>query len=315
VIEGKALKIFFKSRGKLIKAVDDITIKLQKGRILGIVGESGSGKTTLIRALMGLQKIDDGIILYNDKDISKLKSKEWKEFRKNNQMIFQDPFDAMDPRFKVYDTVAEGIRAQGIASSKQEEKELVYNTLSKVGLTPPEKFSDVFVTQLSGGQLQRVSIARSLVLKPEIIAADEPVSMLDVSIRAGILNIFLDLKETENVGFAVVSHDLSTLSYIADELYIMYMGRFMESGTVDDIIEKPLNPYTQALLSAIPEPDPKHRGNEITLKGEISYDHFKYGCRLYPRCPFAMDICAKEAPQPIEVSPGHVVACHLYLRR
>ncbi len=315
MIDGKSVKVFFNARGRLIKAVDDINIKLQKGKILGIVGESGSGKTTLIRALLGLQKINDGKILYNDKDISKLKSKEWKEFRKNNQIIFQDPFDAMDPRFKVYDTIAEGIRTQGIASSKQEERELVYNTLSKVGLTPPQKFNDVFVTQLSGGQLQRVSIARSLVLKPEIIAADEPVSMLDVSIRAGILNIFLNLKETENVGFAVVSHDLSTLSYIADELYIMYMGRLMESGSVDDIIEKPLNPYTQALLSAIPDPDPKYKGNELMLNGEISYDHFKYGCRLYPRCPFAMDICAKEAPQPIEVSPGHVVVCHLYLRR
>jgi len=315
MIEGKGVRIYFKTRGKLIRAVDYISIKLQKGKMLGIVGESGSGKTTLIRALLGLQKIDDGIVLYNDKDITKLKSKEWKEFRKNNQIIFQDPFVAMDPRLKVYDTIAEGIRAQDIASSKQEEKELVYDTLSKVGLTPPQKFSEVLVTQLSGGQLQRVSIARSLVLKPEIIAADEPVSMLDVSIRAGILNIFLDLKETENVGFAVVSHDLSTLSYIADELYIMYMGRFMESGSVDDIMEKPLNPYTQALISAIPEPDPKHKENDIMLKGEISYDHFKYGCRLYPRCPFAMDVCAKEAPQPIEVSPGHVVACHLYLRR
>ncbi|AWR96894.1 ATP-binding cassette domain-containing protein [Acidianus sulfidivorans JP7] len=315
MLETKDLKVYFKSRGKLIKAVDKISISLDKGKILGIVGESGSGKTTLIRAIIGTQKIDGGSILFNGRDMSKFKSKDWKEFRRSVQMIYQDPFDAIDPRYKVYDTVAEGLRAQGLVNNKEEEKKLVYETLERVNLTPPEKFAEAYVTQLSGGQLQRVSIARSLILKPSIILADEPVSMLDVSIRAGILNIFTNLREVDNVGFAIVSHDISTLAYVADELVIMYMGKLMESGNTDEVIEKPLNPYTQALLSAVPVPDPLYKNpNRVMLKGEISYEHFKYGCRLYPRCPFAMDICAKEEPKIIEVSPGHKVACHLFLK-
>lgn len=310
------LKVYFRSRGKLVKAVDGVNVQIEEGKIVGIAGESGSGKTTLIRAIVGVQKIDGGRILYDGKDMSKFTKQDWKLFRRNVQMIFQDPFDAIDPRYRVYDTVTEGLRAQGLVKSKQEERKLVYDVLEKVGLHPPEKFAEIYVTQLSGGQLQRVAIARSLILKPRIILADEPVSMLDMSIRAGILNIFTELRETERVGFGIISHDLSTLAYISNYLYVMYMGKVIESGNTDELVERPLHPYTQALISAIPVPDPSYKPKKVVrLTGEISYEHYKYGCRLYPRCPFAMEICAREEPKPVEVYPGHYVACHLYLKR
>lgn len=314
MLEAKEVTVLFSARGIVIPAVDEASITAEKGKIIGLVGESGSGKTTLLRVLLGLQKVDKGEVLFNGANIFKLKSKKLKEFRRLNQIIFQDPFDSMDPRFRVYDIIAEGLRYHKIAKDKNEEKEIIYNTLEEVGLHPADKFAVKYPSQLSGGQLQRVAIARALALNPEIIAADEPVSMLDVSIRASILDIFLNLKQEKNVGFVIVSHDISTLSYISDEIYVMYMGRIVEKGNVDEIIEKPMHPYTQALIASVPVADPKYKIEKIPIKGEISYDHFKYGCRLYPRCPFAMDICAKETPPLIEVSPGHYVACHLIKR-
>ncbi|BFH73779.1 ABC transporter ATP-binding protein [Sulfurisphaera javensis] len=310
MIETKNLKVIFKTPRGPIKAVDNVNVAIREKEIIALVGESGSGKTTLGKTILGLIKPTEGEVIWNGINISELKGRKLNEFRLKNQIIYQDPFDAIDIRMRVYDVVAEGIRLHHLAKSKQEEREMIYNILKSVGLSPPEQFSVAYPTQLSGGQLQRVAIARAIVLNPEFLVADEPVSMLDVSIRADILNIFLDLREERGTSILMITHDLATAAYVADRIYVMYLGKVIEFGRVDQIVDNPKHPYTQALISSIPIPEP---GYVIQTKlNEPDSPVPANGCPLYPRCPFRKDICKKEEPRIKEVEPEHYVACHLY---
>jgi len=308
MIESKGLKVYFKSRGKTVKAVDGVNVAVGQKEIVGLIGESGSGKTTLGRTLLALQRPVEGDVVWNGKDVFRLKGSELKEFRRRNQIIYQIPYEAVDIRYKVYDVVAEGVRIHGLASTKEEEREMVLKTLENMGLTPPEEYANALPLQLSGGQLQRVAIARALILDPEIIVADEPVSMLDMSIRAGVLNIFTGLKE-KGTGVLMITHDISTIAYVADRVYVMYLGKVVEQGPVERVVENPLHPYTQSLIAAVPRPDPKSKV-EVKLKGEIS--QVQRGCPLHPRCPFAFNSCRENEPQLKEVEPDHYVSCFLH---
>ena len=309
MIEAKDLKVYFKTKNVTIRAVNNVSIKIDKGEIVALVGESGSGKTTLGKTLLALIKPLSGKVLWDGKDVFKLKGKELKEFRRRNQIIYQDPFDAIDIRMKVYDVIAEGIRIHRIAKDGEEERKLVYNALETVGLTPPEFFAEAYPTQLSGGQLQRVAIARALVLEPDFIVADEPVSMLDVSIRAGILDLFAKANE-RGTSVLMITHDIATAAYVSSKIYVMYHGKLIEYGSTDQILGNPKHPYTQALISAVPVPEPGY-SVEVKLNEPDSPEPEK-GCPLYPRCPFRKDVCKVQEPELKEVEPGHYVACHLY---
>ncbi|EZQ04880.1 peptide ABC transporter ATPase [Candidatus Acidianus copahuensis] len=307
MIEAEKISVEFKSGDRKINAVKEANITIGDGESIGLAGESGSGKTTLGKSLLALVKPKEGKVLWNGKNVFKIKGKDLKNFRRENQIIYQDPFDSIDIRMRIYDVISEGLTVQGF--SKQEQREIIYSALKSVGLNPPEAYSNAFPTQLSGGQLQRVAIARSIVLNPKFIVADEPVSMLDVSIRSGILQIFQDMKE-KGTSSLIISHDISTLAYVVDKIYIMYLGHVVEYGTTQQIIEKPLHPYTQALISAIPIPEPNHE-TEIKLV-ETNEPVPPKGCPLYPRCPFRKNVCLDNEPKMTEVEPGHYVSCHLY---
>ncbi|MCY0850345.1 ABC transporter ATP-binding protein [Sulfuracidifex metallicus] len=307
MIEGKSIKVKYKLNGKDFLALKGTDITVGKGEIVGLAGESGSGKTTLGRAILALQKFE-GEVLWNGKNVLKLKGDERMEFRKKNQIVYQDPFDAVDIRMKVFDIIAEGLRINHMGN-REEIREKVLASLKTVGLNPPETFANVYPTQLSGGQLQRVAIARAIVMEPEFIVADEPVSMLDMSIRAGILEIFNELK-AKGTSTLMITHDLSTVAFVSDRIYVLYLGKMVESGLTSQIVENPKHPYTQALISSIPVPEPGFRV-EAKLKDEDSPPPPR-GCPLYPRCPFRMDKCKDNDPGLVEVEPGHRVACYLY---
>ncbi|WP_221286572.1 ABC transporter ATP-binding protein [Stygiolobus caldivivus] len=309
MIEAKNLKVYFKTKDVVIKAVNNVSLTVENKEIVSVVGESGSGKTTLGKTLLALIKPLSGQVIWNDKNVFKLRGRQLKEFRRKNQIIYQDPFDAIDIRMKVYDVIAEGIRIHKLARNEEEEKKMVYEALEEVGLTPPEEFSVSYPTQLSGGQLQRVAIARALVLNPEFIVADEPVSMLDVSIRASILDLFTKANE-KGTSILMITHDIATASYVSSRIFVLYHGDLVEYGKTDQIIENPKHPYTQALIAAIPVPEPGY-ALQVKLKDTDEPDP-PNGCPLYPRCPFRKEVCKIKEPQLVEVEPDHYVACHLY---
>lgn len=303
--------IVFK-REYIIKAVDNVSFEIKKGEIFCIVGESGCGKTTLGKSLLRLTKAE-GSILYDDMDILKLKEKEFKPYRRKMQMIFQDPYESLNPRRSVYDIVAQGIRFHKLADTKEEEYELVIKSLEEVDLKPPENFIHKYPHMLSGGQRQRVAIARVLVLRPEFIVADEPVSMLDVSTRVGVLNLLERLRRFHSISFLYITHDLATARYVCDRIGVMYLGKIVEMGSCEEVLGNPLHPYTKALIEAIPEPDPKIRKREISIRGEIASPlNLLKGCRFHPRCPYAVDKCRVEEPNLKQIYTSHYVACHLY---
>ncbi|BCS92553.1 putative ABC transporter ATP-binding protein [Metallosphaera sp. J1] len=313
MIEGKDLRVYFKSRDIVVKALDGVNVSVKDREIVGIVGESGSGKTTLGRTILNLQKPLSGEVLWNGKNVFKLKGKEEKEFRRQNQIIYQNPYEAVDIRLKVYDIVAEGLRVHNIPKDKEEESKIVMETLRDVGLTPEDEYAKSLPNQLSGGQLQRVAIARALVLNPSFIVADEPVSMLDMSIRAGVLDIFKRLRDERGISIMMITHDISTLGYVADRIYVMYQGKVIEHGSTDAVLDKPLHPYTQALISAVPIPDPSGRTSLFSIKVKEEMEPYNgKGCRYYPRCPFAMASCREKEPNLSGVSSDHYVACFLY---
>ncbi len=307
MIEGKSISVKFKVNGRDFQALKGVNIKVNKGEVVGLAGESGSGKTTLGRAILLLQKFQ-GQVIWDGRDVTKVKGKKMKEFRMKNQIVYQDPFDAIDIRLKIFDVIAEGLRIHH-EGSKQEIRDSVMESLKLVGLNPPEQFANIYPTQLSGGQLQRVAIARTLVMRPDFIVADEPVSMLDMSIRAGILEIFNELK-SKGTSTLMITHDLSTVAYVSDRIYVMYLGKIVESGLTSQIVENPKHPYTQALISSIPVPEPGYKV-EPKLKDEDVPVPEK-GCPLYPRCPFRMEKCKTSDPEMVQVEPGHEVACYLY---
>jgi oligopeptide/dipeptide ABC transporter ATP-binding protein len=296
-----------------VKAVDDVSFYVKKGEIFGLVGESGSGKTTTGKLLIRLIEPTSGKIIFKGEDIAKYPESKLKSYRKKVQIVFQDPYESLNPRMLVEDILSEPLSIHGILDEK-EVYEKIYKVLEAVKLTPPEEFLLRYPHELSGGQRQRVATARALMLDPEFIVADEPVSMLDVSIRAEVLNVILDLREKFNVAFLFITHDLALARHICDRIAVMYLGKIVELASVDDLIYDPLHPYTKALMNAVPVPDPTARRIEVVIKGEIpSPVNPPPGCRFHTRCPSIIgDICRTEEPELIELKKDHYVACHLY---
>ncbi|MGI2328118.1 ABC transporter ATP-binding protein [Planococcus sp. YIM B11945] len=307
---------FFKKRlkdedAKFVKAVDGITLTVREGETIGIAGESGCGKSTLARTLVKLEEPTSGEVHFHGADVTSIKSKQMKQFRKDAQMVFQDPYESLNPRFSIRQTLEESLIIQKMGN-RQERTAQILDTLNRVGLKPADKYIDRYPHEMSGGQRQRVAIARALVMKPKFLVADEPVSMLDVSIRASILNLLKELVDELNLASVYISHDLSLIRYVCDKTAIMYLGRIVEFGDTEDVIKTPLHPYSQALLSAVPSPEPKPEGLSIAIEGEApNAINIPSGCRFHTRCPFAMEHCKKVEPKAIH-HDGRWVECHLY---
>jgi len=294
-----------------IRAVDGVSFTVRSGELLALVGESGSGKTTTAQSLLHLIPSTGGTVLFKGGDISHLKTGQLATLRRQMQVIYQDPYESLDPRFRVRDIVAEPLVIHGIGAKGNEREEIVRGALEQVGLTPPDLFLDRFPHELSGGQRQRVAIATALTLQPELLIADEPVSMLDVSVRAGVLELLDDLRDA-GLGILMITHDLSTAARYADRIAVMYLGRIVEIGTAEQIVKDPRHPYTRALLSVVPRPSRAGMKREI-LQGETpNAAHIPSGCRFHPRCPVAVETCSGSDPA-LEAVPqgpkGHDAAC------
>ncbi|MEM3711224.1 MAG: ABC transporter ATP-binding protein [Thermoprotei archaeon] len=313
ILEAANLQVHFKIKvgGKkaAVRAVDGVTLGLERGVSTGVVGESGSGKTTLGKALMRLVKPTGGSVLFEGKDVSKLSRGEFKDYRRRVQMVFQDPFDAIDPLFSVYDAVAEGMRILGLYGDKAELDQAVYRALETVRLVPAEEYAKRRVTSLSGGQRQRVGVARAVAMEPDVIILDEPVSMLDASVKGEIINVMSRLK-SEGKTFMMITHDISTVRFFAEKVAVMYLGKVVEVGSTYEVVGEPLHPYTQALVAAVPVPDPSQKVASLA-RGEIPNAIAPpSGCRFHPRCPIAQEVCKRDEPPLREVRPGRYVACH-----
>ena len=312
ILEVTDLCKFFKAgRKQTLKAVDHVTIGIKRGETLGLVGESGCGKTTCGRTMIKLYEPTSGKVVFDGKDISTLKGKDLLEFKKNVQIIFQDPYASLDPRMTIGEIISEGMDIH-FHFSEEEKTKRVADLLNKVGLSA--EYANRFAHELSGGQRQRVGIAKALTVRPKLIIADEPISALDVSIQAQVLNLLHELQQKFNLTYMFISHDLSMVKHISDRVGVMYLGSMVELASNYDLYGEPLHPYTQALISAIPmaDPDGEATRERIKLEGEVpSPINPPPGCKFRPRCRYAMDICEKEAPKLIEVKPNHFVACHL----
>jgi peptide/nickel transport system ATP-binding protein len=313
ILSATDLKLYYNIRrgftSLVVKAVDGVDLELKEREVLGIVGESGCGKSTLSRALAGLETPTGGEIFFEGKPLSDLKRSKSKLFHKNVQMIFQDPFDSINPRYNVYETIAEGLRVQG-SNRGEELTDRIRYALTQVRLTPPEAFEQRYPFELSGGQLQRVAVARALVLEPKVLLADEPVSMLDVSVRAEVLNTLTESRESKGMAVVFVSHDIALAEYASDRLAVMYLGKVVETGQAEQVVNKPLHPYTMALIDAVPEIGKTLSDKERILGEVASSINVPNGCRFHPRCPYAQQICKSEEPKLREVESGHYAACH-----
>lgn len=313
VLEARSIRVHYNIRRGLtslvLRAVDGVNLSVEAGRVVGVVGESGSGKSTLARVISGLEEPTEGEVLFEGRSLSTMSRQEKKVFHRSVQMIFQDPYESINPRYSVFDTVAEGLRVQGI-KNRDELEERVYRALEYVRLSPPESFARRKPLELSGGQLQRVAIARALVLEPRVVVADEPVSMLDVSVRAEVLNTLIRAKNETGMGVVFITHDIALANYVCDSLAVMYLGKIMEYGAVEDVVLNPLHPYTQAIIDAVPLIGKRFSDREL-IKGEISLPAGTLnGCRFRPRCPYAQKICGEKEPPLLEAQKGHYVACH-----
>ena len=294
-----------------VRAVDGVSFKARRGQTLALVGESGCGKTTTAKLALRLETPTSGSIEIEGRDVHALKGRELREFRASVQAVFQDPWSSLSPRMRVRDIIAEPLVVNKRVG-KREARERVAELLADVGLRPEQ--ADLFPHEFSGGQRQRVAIAAALSVSPQLIVLDEPVSALDVSVQAQILNLLRDLQERRGVSYLMVSHNLATVRYLAHEVAVMYLGEIVERAETDALFERPLHPYTQALFSAaLPARPGARRDDEIILQGEVpSPLNPPSGCRFHPRCPFAMPVCAETAPEWKEAAPGRFVACHLH---
>jgi peptide/nickel transport system ATP-binding protein len=294
-----------------VRAVDGVDLDLRRGEIVALVGESGSGKTTTGRALVRLAPITGGRILLEGSDVTDIHGKRLRSYRRRVQIIFQDPYESLDPRRAVGDAVEEPLLVQGIGD-RDDRKARVNQALSDAGMRPPEAFLNRYPHELSGGQRQRVAIACAMVLEPDVLVADEPVSMLDVSLRSGILRVMLGLREKRGVGILFITHDLSLAWLIADRIAVMYLGRIVEIAPSAELVANPRHPYTRALLSVMPSPDPSHRRTRQILRGETpDASRIPAGCRFHTRCPLVFDRCRIEDPAQVVIGDGHVAACFL----
>lgn len=293
-----------------VKAVDGISFTIKRGKTMGLVGESGCGKTTVGKTILRLNEKTDGEVLFSGIPVHQVSRREMRRIRPKLQIIFQDPYSSLSPRLPVSEIIGEAVREHKIVPDDEHE-DYIDEIMRSCGLEPYHK--DRYPHEFSGGQRQRICIARALALKPAFIVCDEPVSALDVSIQAQIINLLKDLQEKFELTYLFISHDLSVVEHISDDVGVMYLGSLVETGNKDAIFKNPLHPYTQALLSAAPVPDPAAKRNRIILEGSIpSPSNPPSGCTFHTRCQECMDICKEVVPQPKEIEPGHIVTCHLY---
>ena len=311
------LKIYYPVAGsgfgkkEFVKAVDGVTFEVKKGELFGIVGESGCGKSTLGRGVCKLENLTSGHVYLDGEDITEYNDRRMRSVRKKVQMVFQDPYMSLNPRMSVFDIIAEPLLAHHLYQDKADLEKKVLDLLHRVGLD--DYHANRYPHEFSGGQRQRIGIARALAVEPSLIIADEPVSALDVSIQAQVLNLLNELKHDLDLTYIFVAHDLSVVEYISDRVGVMYLGNFVEVGEKEKIYSNPMHPYTQALLSAVPVPDPTAKRERILLEGSIPSAHKPpTGCKFHTRCPKCMECCKTQAPERYEVDDGHYVYCHLY---
>lgn len=310
LIETRHLKKYFDTPGGLLHAVDDVNITIPRGKTLGVVGESGCGKSTFGRVVLRLLEATSGEVLYDGENILNYSKEQMLKMRQKMQIIFQDPYSSLSPRLPIGEIIGEAVKEHNLVP-KNEYDAYVDQVMENCGLQPYHKSR--YPHEFSGGQRQRICIARALALNPEFIVCDEPVSALDVSIQAQIINLLKDLQEKYNLTYLFISHDLSVVEHISDTVGVMYLGSMVEYGSKEDIFREPLHPYTRALFSAIPIPDPDAKMNRVVLQGSIpSPANPPSGCKFHTRCAQCMEKCKKEAPHPIDVGNGHYVVCHLY---
>ncbi len=303
-------KSLFGKPQSFVKAVDGVSFKIKRGTTMGLVGESGCGKTTVGRTILRLHEVTGGKVLFNGQDLSKISSSKLRKMRPQLQMIFQDPYSSLSPRMPIGEIIGEAVKVHNIVP-KSEYREYILKVMRDCGLQP--QWYSRYPHEFSGGQRQRICIARSVALKPQLIICDEPVSALDVSIQAQIINLMKDLQTQFGYTYLFISHDLSVVEHISDEVGVMYLGNMVEYGSKTAIFNNPLHPYTKALMSAVPMPDPDYKMNRIILKGDIpSPANPPSGCKFRTRCEHCMEICANKVPEFREIEPGHKVACHLY---
>lgn len=319
VLEVKNLTMHFPVSGKkvngkpaVVHAVDDVSFSIRRGRTLGLVGESGCGKSTCARSIIRIYEPTAGEVKLNGQNIERLSQRQLKPLRRNMQMVFQDPYASLNARMTVRDIIAEPLVAHGIGTAKERD-EMVYEMLHRVGLS--KEHANRYAHEFSGGQRQRVGISRALILRPQLVICDEPISALDVSIQAQVVNLLRDIQQEWGVTYLFIAHDLSMVRYVSDDVGVMYLGKLVELATSDDIYANPLHPYTQGLLASIPIPNPKlaRQKQEVSIAGDIpSPISPPMGCRFHTRCKYAKPICAQQEPEMRDVGGGHCVACHLY---
>lgn len=302
----------FSRENRYVHAVDGVNLSLRRSEVIALVGESGCGKSTLGLLLMGLETPTDGTVIFEDRDITHLNDNQRKDLRRKIQMVFQDPYESLNPTQTIEEIVTEPLVVHGIGANADQRRERVYKAMEDAGLKPADVYLQRYPHELSGGQRQRVVIAAALVLEPEIIIADEPVSMLDVSIRAEVINLLADLRIKREIAVIFITHDLGSVGFFADRVAVMYLGRIVEVGTMLEVLEKPKHPYTKALLSVIPVPNPRLRHERIILQGETPNPiNIPSGCRFHPRCPVAVETCKLSDPPMTTFSKSQQAACLL----
>ncbi|MET3696911.1 oligopeptide transport system ATP-binding protein [Bacillus oleivorans] len=301
----------FKRSKSFVKAVDGVSFTLEIGDTLGLVGESGCGKSTTGRSILRLIEPTSGSVKYKGEEVTSMSKSELRKLRKNMQIVFQDPYASLNPRIQIGAILEEALSTHKIGRNSKERKSIVIDLLQKVGLN--KSAVDRYPHEFSGGQRQRIGIARAIAVNPSLIVADEPVSALDVSIQAQILNLFQDLQEQMGLTYIFIAHDLSVVKHISNKIGVMYLGRMVEFASKEQLFSNPLHPYTQALMSAVPIPNPTVKKERIILNGDVpNPSNPPTGCTFHPRCQACMNVCKEVTPKPIEISPGHVVSCHLF---